>query len=162
EHRLPPDVYVLFIEVGLKDASEFYQQPTLEVKEEEGRYILKITRAASIAHTLTAVALELAKVGKPPEIHFGWTDDSPVAGTRVGLEHVIDLYKEGFSAAQIQQEFDHVPQARIDEVITFYLENRDAVEAYLREGEEIAARLGAEYPKRFTLEELRVRNEARR
>ena len=42
---------------------------------------LKITGAASIAHTLAAVALEMAKVGRPPEIHFGWTDDSPVSGT---------------------------------------------------------------------------------
>ena len=22
-----------------------------------------------------------AKVGRPPEVHFGWTDDSPVSGT---------------------------------------------------------------------------------
>jgi hypothetical protein len=27
------------------------------------------------------VALELSKVGKPPTIHFGWTDESPVSGT---------------------------------------------------------------------------------
>ena len=32
-------------------------------------------------HTLAAVALEMAKVGRPPEIHFGWTDESPVSGT---------------------------------------------------------------------------------
>ena len=37
--------------------------------------------AASIAHTLAALALEMAKVGRPPEIHFGWTEDSPVSGT---------------------------------------------------------------------------------
>ena len=43
--------------------------------------MMKITGAASIAHTLAAVALEMAKVGRPPEIHFGWTDESPVSGT---------------------------------------------------------------------------------
>ncbi len=48
---------------------------------EEGRYVVKITGAASIAHTLAALALEMAKVGRPPEVHFGWTDDSPVSGT---------------------------------------------------------------------------------
>jgi len=80
EHRLPENMPIMFIEVELHDASDFYQQPSLEVFSEEGRYILKITRAASIAHTLAAVVLELAKVGKPPEIHFGWTEESPVAG----------------------------------------------------------------------------------
>jgi hypothetical protein len=80
EHRLPDNMPILFLEVDLHDASDFYQKPCLQVISEEGRYILKITRAASIAHTLAAVALQLAKVGKPPEIHFGWTDESPVAG----------------------------------------------------------------------------------
>ena len=51
------------------------------VIQQEGRYILRITNAASIAHTLAAVALELSKVGRPPTIHFGWTDESPVSGT---------------------------------------------------------------------------------
>jgi hypothetical protein len=80
EHRLPENMPILFIEVELHDASDFLHQPSLEVLSEEGRYLLKITRAASIAHTLAAVVLELAKVGKPPEIHFGWTEESPVAG----------------------------------------------------------------------------------
>ncbi len=80
EHRLPENMPIMFIEVELHDASDFYQQPSLEVLSEEGRYLLKITKTASIAHTLAAVVLELAKVGKPPEIHFGWTEESPVAG----------------------------------------------------------------------------------
>jgi hypothetical protein len=81
EHRIPRDLMIVFVEVVLADASEFVNQPVLEVKEEDGRYVMKITGAASIAHTLAAVALEMAKVGRPPEIHFGWTDDSPVSGT---------------------------------------------------------------------------------
>lgn len=80
EHRLPDNMPILFIEVELHDASDFYQKPNLQVLSEEGRYLLKITNSASIAHTLAAVVLELAKVGKPPEIHFGWTEESPVAG----------------------------------------------------------------------------------
>jgi hypothetical protein len=80
EHRLG-DIPILFLEVDLQDASEFNQSPCLQVRTEDGRSLLKITQAASIAHTISAVALELAKVGKPPEIHFGWTDESPVAGT---------------------------------------------------------------------------------
>jgi hypothetical protein len=81
EHRIPRDLTIVFIEVELADASDFVNEPVLHITQEEGRYVLKIRGAASIAHTLAAVALEMAKVGRPPEIHFGWTDDSPVSGT---------------------------------------------------------------------------------
>ncbi len=81
EHRIPRDLMIVFVEVKLADASEFENQPHLRIGEEEGRYIMKITGAASIAHTLAAVALEMAKVGRPPEIHFGWTDETPWSGT---------------------------------------------------------------------------------
>jgi len=81
EHRIPRDLMIVFIEVELADASEFVNEPVMHISQEEGRYVIKITGAASIAHTLAAVALEMAKVGRPPEIHFGWTEDSPVSGT---------------------------------------------------------------------------------
>lgn len=81
EHRIPRDLMVVFIQVELADASEFVNEPELKIEQEGGRYIMKITNAASISHTLAAVALEMAKVGRPPEIHFGWTDESPVSGT---------------------------------------------------------------------------------
>jgi hypothetical protein len=80
-HRLTPEVPILFVEIRLRDASEFLQKPWLRIQQEEGRFIIKIDRAASIAHAVTAVALELGKYGKPPEIHCGWPDESPVTGT---------------------------------------------------------------------------------
>jgi len=81
EHRLGPEVPVVFIEATLGDASEFYQTPLLEVIQEEGVFILRIHRCASIAHTIAALALELSKAGSPPEIHFGWSNQSPIAAT---------------------------------------------------------------------------------
>jgi hypothetical protein len=81
EHRIPRDLVIVFVEVQLTDASEFVNEPLMQIFQEEGRYVMKISGAASIAHTLAAVALEMAKVGRPPEIHFGWTDDTPVSGT---------------------------------------------------------------------------------
>ena len=81
EHRIPRDLMIVFIQVEVVDASDFANEPILRVQQEEGRYVMKITGAASISHTLAAVALEMAKVGRPPEIHFGWTDESPVSGT---------------------------------------------------------------------------------
>ena len=77
-HRLTPDVPVVFLEAELSDASAFYQRPLLDVIQEEGRYIIRIRRCASIAHVIAIAALELSKVGKPPEIHFGWSDESPI------------------------------------------------------------------------------------
>ena len=81
EHRIPRDLVIVFVQVELADASDFVNEPELEVSQDDGRYVIKITGAASIAHTLAALALEMAKVGRPPEVHFGWTDDSPVSGT---------------------------------------------------------------------------------
>ncbi len=79
EHRLPPEVPIVFVEAELGDASEFYQTPLMEVKEREGRFLLRVTRCASIAHAIAALGLELSRVGRPPEIHFGWSNESPMA-----------------------------------------------------------------------------------
>ena len=81
EHRIPRDLMVVFVEVELTDASEFVPEQVIHVREEQGRYILRITHAASISHTLAALALEMAKVGRAPEIHFGWTDENILSGT---------------------------------------------------------------------------------
>jgi hypothetical protein len=78
-HRLSPDVPIVFVEVALGDPSEFYQRPLLEVIQEDGRFIVRIRRSASVAHVLAAAALELSKVGKPPEIHFGWSNETPLS-----------------------------------------------------------------------------------
>ncbi len=81
EHRIPRDLMIVFVEVDLSDASDFVPESVIRVRQEQGRYILSITEAASISHTLAALALEMAKVGRPPEIHFGWTDETPWSGT---------------------------------------------------------------------------------
>jgi len=81
EHRIPRDLMVVFVEVQLADASDFENQPHMKIEQDEGRYIMRITGAASIAHTLAATALEMAKTGRAPEIHFGWTDETPWSGT---------------------------------------------------------------------------------
>ncbi len=80
-HRIPDSQMVVFVEVKLADASNFVNEPVIGITQEGGRYTLKITGASSIAHTLAAVSLEMAKVGHPPEIHFGWTDETPWSGT---------------------------------------------------------------------------------
>lgn len=75
-HRLTPDVPIVFVEAILGDTSNFHQTPLLEVLDEQGRFVLKVTRCVSIAHALAAIALELSRSGRPPELHFGWSDES--------------------------------------------------------------------------------------
>lgn len=79
EHRISPEVSILFLEVSRGDTSEFYQQPLMEVEQFDERFILKVSRCSSISHVIAAIALELSKFGKPPEIHFGWSDESPLS-----------------------------------------------------------------------------------
>ncbi|VTR97454.1 APC family permease [Tuwongella immobilis] len=81
EHRIRRYDDIILVEVQLQDASEFVQKPQLEITQEDGQFLMKISGAASIAHTLAAVALEISKEGKPPEIHFGWTEETPWSGT---------------------------------------------------------------------------------
>ncbi|MEX0979327.1 MAG: hypothetical protein WDZ48_10765, partial [Pirellulales bacterium] len=83
-HRLSEDVPIVFVEAILGDPSEFQQSPLMEIKQEEGRFVLKVSRCASIAHAIATIALELSRVGKPPEIHFGWSDESEL-GAAIGF-----------------------------------------------------------------------------
>lgn len=77
-HHLSPNTPIVFLEVEVGDASEFYQSPLMEILQEEGRFIIRVTRCASIAHVIAVIALTLAQFGHPPELHFGWSDESPV------------------------------------------------------------------------------------
>ena len=79
EHHLDPNMPIVFVEATLGDVSEFYHSPIIEVTDEEGRFIIRVTKCASIAHTLASIALELSKSGTPPELHFGWSDENPLA-----------------------------------------------------------------------------------
>jgi hypothetical protein len=54
----------------------------LEVAEQgDSRLVLRATQCASIPHVIAAIGLEMSKSGKPPEIHFGWSDESPLAAS---------------------------------------------------------------------------------
>jgi hypothetical protein len=79
EHHLGPDDPIVFLEVQRGDVSEFLHRPIMEITQEQGRIVLKVTHSASIPHVIAAVGLELSKTGKPPEIHFGWSDENPMA-----------------------------------------------------------------------------------
>ena len=69
---------IVFVEAALGDPSGFENSPLMEVTEEDGRFVIRIERCTSIAHVLAIVALELSRESRPPELHFGWSDESPL------------------------------------------------------------------------------------
>ncbi len=80
-HRLAEDVPIVFIEAEVGDPSEFQQMPLMEIREAEGRFIIAVNRCVSVAHVIATIALELSRFGSPPEVHFGWSDESPLAAS---------------------------------------------------------------------------------
>ncbi len=79
EHRIPKDVEVVFIEVGVDDPSDFHQDPMVSVVQDNGRMLVEIKEAASIPHVIASAALELGKHGAVPELLFGWDEGNPTA-----------------------------------------------------------------------------------
>lgn len=77
-HRLAADVPIIFIEAQLGDPSDFQQHPLMRIVKVDGKEVIRVSDCASIAHVLAAIALEFREVGRPPEIHFAWSNESPL------------------------------------------------------------------------------------
>src|SRR6266511_2249645 len=60
-----------------------------------------------------------------------------IKGTRISLDHVIELYKQGMRPEQIAVYFGcPLEPVQVYAAITYYLQNKEAVEAYLERGEQ--------------------------
>ena len=69
----------MFIEAELGDPSEFQHSPLMEITRKR-RPIHHQRHALRFGCPRDRhVALELSASGKPPEIHFGWSDENPLA-----------------------------------------------------------------------------------
>jgi uncharacterized protein (DUF433 family) len=63
-----------------------------------------------------------------------------IAGTRISLDSIVLAFKDGESPQTILESFPVAgPLVRIYGAITFYLENQEKVEAYLRAQEKLWA-----------------------
>jgi uncharacterized protein (DUF433 family) len=65
-----------------------------------------------------------------------------IKGHRIGIEHVLSYYHEGYNPDEIAQEFPGLSLEKIYATITYYLAHRDEVDAYL-------ARLKARYEQEY-------------
>lgn len=83
-HRLGEDTPIIFIEVTVGDPSEFAQTPLMSLVHEGGQEVIRVSQASSVAHAIAAVALSFRDVGRPPELHFAWSEQSAV-GANIGF-----------------------------------------------------------------------------
>jgi uncharacterized protein (DUF433 family) len=79
-----------------------------------------------------------------------------LTGHRISLYDVISFHQEGYTAERLHERFPSVPLPLICQVLDFYRENLDEVDAYVAECEAELERLRASGPKGPTLEELRL------
>ena len=59
-----------------------------------------------------------------------------IAGTRISLDSVVYAFLDGESPESIAQNFPLLSLEQVYGAITFYLANRELIDAYLKEGEE--------------------------
>ena len=84
-----------------------------------------------------------------------------VGDTRVRFDTVITAWKQGESPEQIVENFDVLDLADVYAVISYYLNHREEVEAYLERSRDEANRVRADMEKRFPQAGIRERLLAR-
>ena len=86
-----------------------------------------------------------------------------VQGTRVSLDSVIACFNQGYTAEDIIRSFDTLKLRDVYAVIAYYLDNRDAVDAYIMRREAEAAELRREIEALYPLgESLQAKLAARK
>ena len=53
-------------------------------------------------------------------------------GSDVGLEEIVERYRIGYNAVEIRQDFPVLSPEQVYGAITYYLHNREAINAYLK------------------------------
>ncbi|MDZ7637842.1 MAG: hypothetical protein U5J83_06270 [Bryobacterales bacterium] len=78
EHSLPAKEYLLFLEVNLRDASQF-NAPVHVRGISIGKHRILRTESPVIPNAIAAILLELHQMtGKLPHAYFGWTEGNPI------------------------------------------------------------------------------------
>ncbi|HQR06192.1 MAG TPA: amino acid transporter [Gemmatales bacterium] len=77
--RIAAEVPIIFIEVELGDTSEFEHAPLMRIDKEHDMEVIRVSKCSSISHVIAAISLEFSKFGRPPEVIFGWSNESPLA-----------------------------------------------------------------------------------
>ena len=103
------------------------------------------------------------------DTEFGPVERFRIKGHRIAIEHVLEFFNQGIAPDAIQRE--QYPSLTLEEVyatITYYLHNKETVDAYLKRGEEVAEAYYQEHltrepdPATKRLRELAAQREAAR
>ncbi len=68
------------------------------------------------------------------ESYFDFSDEEDILikGTRIGLQHVVELFNEGASPEEITARFRALSLEQAYATITYYLANREKVDTYVK------------------------------
>ena len=69
-------------------------------------------------------------------LDFVGPDEIRLQGHRIGIEHVIECYKSGYSPEQIADTFPGVALEQVYAAITYYLHAQAAMDAYSQRQED--------------------------
>jgi uncharacterized protein (DUF433 family) len=82
------------------------------------------------------------------ETKFGPVERIRIKGSRLRIDTILEAFLEGATPEQIQQSYPTASREEVYATITYYLHNKEAVDAYLRRGEEIAEAYYREYKEK--------------
>jgi uncharacterized protein (DUF433 family) len=85
-----------------------------------------------------------------------------ITGSRVTLDSIVHLFRNGATAEQIQEDFPSLTLPDIYAVIAYYLQHRAEVEDYLRGQVRAATELRSEVEGKLETRSLRERLRQRR
>ena len=80
-----------------------------------------------------------------------------VAGHRIGIQHVLHYYNEGYSAEMLASQYDTLSLPLLHRLIAFYLENQLEVDAYIGRCQDEIDRQRAAHVPGPSIAELRQR-----
>jgi uncharacterized protein (DUF433 family) len=72
------------------------------------------------------------------EFHTEPVEYIRIKGTRIDIDFVIEMHLEGKAPEQIVETFRTLEPLQVYAAITYYLQNKDAMQSYLARREEIA------------------------
>jgi uncharacterized protein (DUF433 family) len=113
-------------------------------------------------HEETIVGLTDTLAPKAPPLRLDADGVLRVGGTRVTLDTVVGAFEEGASAEEIVMQYDALALPDAYAAIAYYLENREAVAAYLRQQQEQAVEVRRQIEARSPQAGIRERLLARR
>ena len=82
------------------------------------------------------MALLESYVAQPPPLYETDQGAIRVQGTRVSLDTVIACFSQGYTAEDIVRSFDTLKLRDVYAIIAYYLDNKEAVDAYIKRQEE--------------------------